>query len=342
MNNKYSYYKCKKLGEGTYAIIYLAKTVQNTDSNIDASNNGNSNENNNVSISNNMSISNNFKKLIKLNPQTFLKYSAIKKIKKTEYACGQEISAIREIKMLSNLKSPYVVGMEDIFIHKGAIHIVLEYVEYDLEMILKNKMLVIMPGDIKAWMHMLLAGLMEIHKLFYIHRDIKPNNLLIKKDGTLKIADFGLTRRLSNKMTVQAITRWYRAPEVLLGSGDYSLSADMWAVGCVFAELFLRVPLFASETDIGQLNLIFQALGVPSESEWPLMKNLPGYFEVKKIPTQPIDSLFTAATADAKDLLHKLLIYDPNKRITCLQALNHNYFISSPPATSIGSLPVPE
>lgn len=308
-----SYYKCKKLGEGTYAIIYLAKVVEDSAA-----------------------------KLIKADPPQFTRYSAIKKIKKTVYSLGQEISAIREIKALKTLKHEYIVGVEDIFIHKGAIHLVLEYIEFDLEQILKNKALVIMPGDIKAWMHMLLRGLLECHNKFFIHRDIKPNNLLIKADGTLKLADFGLTRTISDKMTVQTITRWYRAPELLLGARSYSIAADMWSVGTVFAEMFLRVPFFAGENDIQQLDLIFQALGSPSEREWPLAKELPGYFEFKKSNGPPLESLFTAASDDALDLMRQLLTYNPAKRITCLTALKHMYFSSKPFATQLGGLPVPE
>lgn len=232
--------------------------------------------------------------------------------------------------------------MEDIFIHKGAIHLALEYVEFDLEQILKNRSLVIMPGDIKAWMHMLLRGLLECHSRFLMHRDIKPNNLLIRADGTLKLADFGLTRPIGNRMTVQTITRWYRAPELLLGARSYSMAADMWSVGAVFAELFLRVPFFAGESDIQQLDLIFQALGSPSEREWPLVRELPGYFEFKKTSGPPLESLFTAASGEALDLMRQLLTHNPARRATCLAALKHAYFSSRPPATPLGSLPVPK
>lgn len=308
-----SYFKCKKLGEGTYAIIYLAKEVKTAES-----------------------------KLIKIEPKEFDCLVAIKKIKKTEYSQGQEISAIREIKALKSIKNDYVVDIKDIFIHKDALHMVLEYIDYDLEGILKNKSIVIMPGDIKAWMYMLLRGLLECHNRFIIHRDIKPNNLLIKADGTLKLADFGLSRTIDNKMTCQAITRWYRPPEMLFGASSYSLSADMWSVGAVFAELFLRVPFFAAESDFQQIDMIFKALGTPSEKEWPLIKELPGWFEFKKIPGTPLDVLFSAASSDAISLMKSMLTYDPNKRISCIDALKHEYFNLKPLATPLGKLPTPQ
>lgn len=308
-----SYFKCKKLGEGTYAVIYLAKRVPEREV-----------------------------RLIKTDPGACDDYVAIKKIKKSAYGLGQEISAIREVRTLRAIKSEYVVRMEDIFLHKGTIHLVLEYVMTDLEQILKSRSLIIMPGDIKAWMHMLLSGLFECHRRNIVHRDVKPNNLLITADGTLKLADFGLSRRFGNKMTAQAITRWYRAPEVLLGAGAYGPAVDMWAVGAVFAEMFLRVPLFAGDSDIAQLNLIFRALGTPSVRDWPLITELPAFTEFKRIPAQPLGVLFSAASEDAIDLLRSLLVYNPLRRIGCHSALCHPYFSHRPYATPIGSLPVPK
>lgn len=308
-----SYFKSKKLGEGTYAVIYLAKKVKNADL-----------------------------KLIKSDPANFDGYVAIKKIKKTEYSTGQEISAIREIKALKKLQNPYILQIQECFIHKNFIHLILEYCEYDLEQIIKNKSIVILPADIKAWMFMLLSALLECHNNFFIHRDIKPNNCLIKADGTLKLADFGLTRKFDNKMTAQAITRWYRCPEMLLGAQAYSFPADMWSVGAVFAEMFLRVPFFAAENEFQQIELIFKALGTPDEADWPEIRDLPGYFSYTPSPCSPLELLFSATSPDAIDLLKQLLIFNPNKRITCENALKHPYFTSSPVATRVGSLPVPD
>lgn len=307
-----SYFKCKKLGEGTYAVIYLAKEVKDMET-----------------------------KLIKTDPEKYTNLVAIKKIKKTKYSTGQEISAIREIKALKELKNEFILDLKDIFVHKDFIHLVLEYCEFDLEMILKNKSLVILPSDIKRWIYMLIRGLLECHNKFFIHRDIKPNNCLIKADGTLKLADFGLTRRIDTKITPQAISRWYKSPEVLLGATGYSLSADMWAVGAVFAELFLRVPFFAADNDSQQIELVFRALGTPNLDEWPQMRDLPGFFEFQKSPGTPLENLFTATSEDALDLLRRLLTYNPLKRITAKDALQHEYFKNKPIPTPIGKLPVP-
>lgn len=308
-----SYFKCKKLGEGTYAVIYLAKEVQSGEF-----------------------------RIIKSEPSEFSKLVAIKKIKRTEYSTGQEISAIREIKVLKEMKSEFVVELMDVFIHKGAIHMVLEYCEFDLESVLKNRSIVILPPDIKAWMYMLLRGLLECHRRFFVHRDVKPNNCLIKADGTLKLADFGLTRKIDHKMTPQAVTRWYRPPEMLLGAIAYTTAADMWSVGAVFAEMFLRVPFFAADNDFQQIELVFKALGTPDEDEWPQIKELPGFFEFQKTPGTPLEGLFTAASDDALSLMRRLLTFNPLRRITCRQALNHEYFRNKPSATPLGKLPVPK
>lgn len=308
-----SYYKCKKLGEGTYAVIYLAKQVPTSDS-----------------------------KLIKSDPPEFQRMVAIKKIKKTEYSTGQEISAVREIKALKKMSQcNFLLGLEDCFVHKGAIHLVLEYCNFDLEQVLRNKSIVILPADIKTWMFMLLSGLNECHKNMFIHRDIKPNNCLIKADGTLKLADFGLTRRIDEKMTPQAVTRWYRSPEMLFGAKTYSFAVDMWAVGAVFAEMFLRVPFFAGDTVFQQTELIFKALGTPDENDWPEMRDLPEFFEFQPGQGTPLEQLFSAATSDALDLLTKLLKFNPNKRISCEEALTHEYFSSNPAPTPVGKLPTP-
>lgn len=106
-------------------------------------------------------------------------------------------------------------------------------------------------------------------------QDMKPNNLLLTQDGVLKIADFGLARDWGDPgkaMTSQVVTRWYRSPELLYGAQEYTYAVDIWAVGCIFAELMLRTPYVAGESDIDQLTKIFHALGTPTEADWPVRK----------------------------------------------------------------------
>jgi len=314
-----SYYRDKKLGEGTYAVIHTAKEVLADEE-----------------------IPGGKGHFIYTAPETFHRLVAIKRIKKTKYGEGQEISAIREIKALKAIKNENVIEIFDVFIHEGCIHIVLEYLEFNLEQVLKDTGILIIPGHIKTWMQMLLTGLDACHKKFLIHRDIKPNNLLIKSNGVLKLADFGLTRKVDGRMTVQAITRWYRPPEMLMGCSSYTMAVDMWSVGVVFAEMFLRVPFFSAESDIEQLNMIYRALGTPSERDWPEMHLLPGYIKPQKQRGIVLKSLFSAAGDDALDLMCKFLVFDPKKRIDCTGALRHSYFTNKPHPTPKEFLPRPK
>jgi cyclin-dependent kinase 7 len=171
---------------------------------------------------------------------------------------------------------------------------------------------------------------------------LKPNNLLLSEHGVLKIADFGLARTFADPflpMTSQVVTRWYRAPELLLGAKYYTESVDIWACGCIFAELMLRTPYFASETDIGQLKTIIKARGTPTENDWPGMKNLPDYFEFEKEDGVPSKNLFTAAGTDALDLLDCCLAFDPLKRPSADTCLEYDYFKNMPRPTKPKKLP---
>ncbi|OMH79936.1 putative tubulin-tyrosine ligase [Zancudomyces culisetae] len=171
---------------------------------------------------------------------------------------------------------------------------------------------------------------------------MKPNNLLISSSGELKLADFGLARPFGDAtlaMTSQTVTRWYRAPELLYGSKYYTGAVDIWAMGCIFAELMLRTPYLPGESDLDQLNTTFRALGTPTEDEWPGMTQLPDFVEMKKYPKAQLNLLFTAASPNALDLLGRMLCYNPSKRITTYEALGHPYFADLPAPTRPENLP---
>lgn len=267
---------------------------------------------------------------------------ALKKIKMTAQGAGLDISAIRELKYLSEIRHPNVVEMVDVFAYKKNLNLVLEFYDTDLEMIIKDRQVAFSPADIKSWMLMLLRGLEHCHQRFVIHRDLKPNNLLLSPTGLIKIADFGLARSFGfplEPMTSQVVTRWYRAPELLFGARHYTAAVDVWAAGCIFAELMLRTPFMAGETDMGQLKTIFHALGTPSPQDWPGMTTLPDYVAFPKSPRPPLSSIFNAASEDALDLLERMLTFDPAKRITARGALGHAYFTNAPRPTPPESLP---
>ncbi|KAF6169013.1 hypothetical protein GIB67_038510 [Kingdonia uniflora] len=269
---------------------------------------------------------------------------AIKKIRLGKQKEGVNFTALREIKLLKELKDPNIIELIDAFPHKGDLHLVFEYMESDLEAVIRDRNIVLSPADVKSYIQMTLKGLAICHKKWVLHRDMKPNNLLIGADGQLKLADFGLARIFGSpgrKFTHQVFARWYRAPELLFGTKQYGSGVDVWAAACIFAELLLRRPFLQGSSDIDQLGKIFAAFGTPKSSQWPDMVYLPDYVEYQFVSPPPLRSLFPMASDDALDLLMKMFTYDPKSRISAQQALEHRYFSSVPVPTKPSQLPRP-
>jgi cell division cycle 2-like protein len=210
-----------------------------------------------------------------------------------------------------------------------------------------------------------------MHKNFVIHRDIKMSNLLYNSKGQLKIADFGLAKhygrnfdvekdsieeieRKEEPLTQKVVTLWYRAPELLLGSKEYSTSVDMWAVGCIFAEFVLSKPLFPGKVDTMQLKMIYELLSVPNEIIWSGFESLQNASllkrqqstikEVKDYENAVFERLKSKfrnckISHSGLRLLQRMLTYDPKKRITASEALNHEYFQTSPYPQTVFAMP---
>eukprot|EP00249_Psilotum_nudum_P024623 c29240_g1_i1 orf=128-1369(+) len=281
-----------------------------------------------------------FKALDRLTNRTV----AVKKIRLGKYKEGVHVTALREIKILKELRDPNIIELIDVYPHKRNLHLVFEFMESDLEAVIRDRNIVLSAADIKSYMQMTLRGLAHCHKKWVLHRDLKPNNLLIASDGQLKLGDFGLARIFGSpnrKFTHQVFARWYRAPELLFGSKYYGAGVDVWAAACIFAELILRRPFLQGSSDIDQLGKIFAALGTPRESQWSDMTSLPDYVEFQYCPAPPLRSLFPMCNEDALDLVSKMLIFDPKTRITAQQALEHRYFSAEPAPTRPELLPKP-
>lgn len=253
------------------------------------------------------------------------------------------------MKFLQELSHPNIIKLQTVFSSKDeTINIVLEYLPGgDLEQLIRNVNGVRYgAADIKAWMGMISRAIWFCHENFVLHRDIKPNNLLIAADGEVKLADFGLARSFADpyrRMTSNVITRWYRPPELLFGAKHYSGAVDIWSIGCVFAELMLRVPYLASETEIGQISVVCQAIGTPTEENWPGVTKLPEYTVPE--PHTPVYgrdhylARFGTAGQDGVDLLMRMLALDPRHRITAQEVLEHPWWSSEPKPTDKKMLP---
>ncbi|KAI1285866.1 Cyclin-dependent kinase 7 [Halotydeus destructor] len=270
---------------------------------------------------------------------------AVKKIKlgsRQEARDGINRTALREIKILQEIAHPNIIGLLDAFGHRSNVSLVFDFMETDLEIIIKDPSILLTPAHIKSYIIMTLKGLQYLHKNWILHRDMKPNNLLLGPDGVLKLGDFGLAKAFgspSRIYTHQVVTRWYRAPELLYGARMYGPGVDIWAVGCILAELLLRVPFLPGETDLDQLSKIIQVNGTPDEKTWPGITELPDYVAFKYQPGTPYRDIFTAADDELLRVLTSTLAMDPNKRVDCSQALKMAYFSNKPAPTPPELLP---
>ena len=213
------------------------------------------------------------------------------------------------------------------------LYLVFEYMETDLHAVIKAK---ILQGIHKQCIfYQLLKALKYIHSGELIHRDLKPSNLLINADCKIKVADFGLARSVAQKedgndpvVSDYVATRWYRAPEILLGSQSYNKAVDMWSAGCILAELITGKVLFTGKSTLNQIELIIELLGRPSNEEIeslgsPLAWNILSNITAQK--TRSFTQLFSGEGRDALDLLRRLLTFSPTRRITVEEALKHPY-----------------
>ncbi|KZT03064.1 Pkinase-domain-containing protein [Laetiporus sulphureus 93-53] len=259
---------------------------------------------------------------------------ALKKIRLEAEDEGVPSTAIREISLLKELKDDNVVRLLDIVHVDTKLFLVFEFLDVDLKRYLEqgNKMgNPITPDIVKKFTYQLSSGLLYCHSHRILHRDLKPQNLLIDKYDNLKLADFGLARAFGIPMrtyTHEVVTLWYRAPEVLLGSRHYSTAIDMWSVGCIFAEMVMRGhPLFPGDSEIDQIFKIFRVLGTPTDEVWPGVRQLPDYKSTfpNWVPQDLADHV-PMLDDDGIELLKMMLIYDTSKRISAKRAIIHPYF----------------
>jgi len=256
---------------------------------------------------------------------------ALKKIGLEAEDEGIPSTAIREISILKELQHPNIVRLHDVIHTEKKLTLVFEYLDLDLKKFLDTEPEPLSPQTIKTLLFQLLAGVSFCHDRRVLHRDLKPQNLLINKESLeLKLADFGLARAFGipvRSYTHEVVTLWYRAPDVLMGSRKYSTPVDLWSVGCIFGEMSSGRPLFPGTSEADQLTKIFKILGTPTEQTWPTMVDLPDYkSDFESYPAHQLSEQFPTLEPAGQELLQQLLRYDPQQRLTAKKALTDDYF----------------
>uniref|UniRef100_A0A8C5NCJ0 Cyclin-dependent kinase 17-like n=1 Tax=Gouania willdenowi TaxID=441366 RepID=A0A8C5NCJ0_GOUWI len=210
---------------------------------------------------------------------------ALKEIR-LEHEEGAPCTAIREVSLLKDLKHANIVTLHDIIHTEKSLTLVFEYLDKDLKQYMDDCGNILSMYNVKIFLYQILRGLAYCHRRKVLHRDLKPQNLLINDRGELKLADFGLARAKSvptKTYSNEVVTLWYRPPDVLLGSSEYSTQIDMWGVGCIFYEMAAGRPLFPGSTVEDELHLIFRLLGTPTEESWPGISSI-DEFKTHKFP----------------------------------------------------------
>nr|XP_014343582.1 PREDICTED: cyclin-dependent kinase 15 [Latimeria chalumnae] len=251
---------------------------------------------------------------------------------------GVPFTAIREASLLKGLKHANIVLLHDIIQTRETLTFVFEYVQTDLGQYMIQHPGGLHPHNVKLFLFQLLRGLAYIHHQQILHRDLKPQNLLISYLGELKLADFGLARAKSipsHTYSSEVVTLWYRPPDVLLGATDYSTALDIWGAGCIFIEMLQGSPAFPGISDVTeQLEKIWTVLGIPTEETWPGVTELPNYKTEWFLPCKPqrLRTIWKrlGEVPKAEDMTSKLLQCFPRDRLSADSALHHEYFSDIP------------
>ncbi|CAK4081385.1 unnamed protein product [Aphanomyces euteiches] len=241
---------------------------------------------------------------------------------------------LREIRLMMHLNHPYLVNLIDLIRPNSLrefndVYIVTDLMETDLHRVIHSNQ-TITDDHLQYFLYQMLVAIKYVHSAQVLHRDLKPSNILVNSDCDVKLCDFGLARGvqgIDSGLTEYVVTRWYRAPELLLSS-KYDKPVDVWAIGCILAEMIGRRPLFPGQDYLHQLKIIMDVVGSPEESSLDFITNPKAkrfILKQPKKPRLPLNSIYPRASELCLDLLDKMLSFDPRTRITIDEALEHPY-----------------
>ncbi|KAI3464694.1 hypothetical protein Pfo_021357 [Paulownia fortunei] len=251
----------------------------------------------------------------------------------------------REIMIIQNLDHPNILKLKGLATSRMqySLYLVFDYMQSDLAKILSRPDERLTEPQIKCYMQQLLSGLQHCHERGILHRDIKGSNLLIDKNGMLKIADFGLANFFNTAkrrpLTSRVVTLWYRAPELLLGSTDYGIGIDLWSAGCLMAEMFAGRPIMPGRTEVEQVHRIFKLCGTPPDDFYRRLK-LSTALKPPQTYKSSLRETFRNFPSSSLSLLNILLALDPVHRGCASSALQNQFFQMSPLACDLSGLPV--
>lgn len=263
---------------------------------------------------------------------------AIKKVGNAFADLTDGLRILREIKLGAHFDCEFIVRITDLgppasLSDFSDVYIMSELMETDLHRIIYSRQ-ALTDDHLQWFLYQMLCALKYMHSANVLHRDLKPSNILLNADCSLKVCDFGLARGVheeSHELTEYVVTRWYRAPEIMLSCQEYSKAIDIWAVGCIYAELLGTKPLFPGDDYIHQLRLIVDVLGSPSDEDTLFIRSNRARSFMAKLtgkPKVPWTSLFPKANPVGLDLLDRMLQFNPDKRISVDEALAHPYLAS--------------
>ena len=245
---------------------------------------------------------------------------------------GMPSTALREISLLKELQHPNVVNLNDVVQDGARLYLIFEFLDRDLKRHIDDTSGPLSMDTVKSFTFQLVKGLAFCHSRGVMHRDLKPQNLLVTNQGRLKIADFGLARAFCppiRPLTHEVVTLWYRPPEILLGSATYAPPVDMWAIGPILVEMVTKRPMFPADCEIDMLYKIFRILGTPTESTWPGCSSLKDWNQAFPMwPKISMKSIAPQLDRDGLDFIEQSLMYDPKARMSAKASMDHPFLAS--------------